>query len=116
MCSTNAVIFPRHVEGKKLDHTVWSLSTFHAYVSYHVKVRFLLPKLPEFFVLLSEIFSHAWGNVYYRKIKIKIIHVHMHMLVSTFMTKKAMHLLTHRFHIACQKFTKYHLGKCTHNN
>uniref|UniRef100_A0A2N9EV18 Arp2/3 complex 34 kDa subunit n=1 Tax=Fagus sylvatica TaxID=28930 RepID=A0A2N9EV18_FAGSY len=25
------VIFPRHVEGKKLDRTVWSLSTFHAY-------------------------------------------------------------------------------------
>uniref|UniRef100_A0A5B7BED2 Arp2/3 complex 34 kDa subunit n=1 Tax=Davidia involucrata TaxID=16924 RepID=A0A5B7BED2_DAVIN len=31
------VIFPRHVEGKKLDRTVWSLSTFHTYVSYHVK-------------------------------------------------------------------------------
>ncbi|XP_043702744.1 actin-related protein 2/3 complex subunit 2A [Telopea speciosissima] len=31
------VIFPRHVESKKLDRTVWSLSTFHAYVSYHVK-------------------------------------------------------------------------------
>lgn len=31
------VIFPRHVEGKKLDRTVWSLLTFHAYVSYHVK-------------------------------------------------------------------------------
>ncbi|KAF7801307.1 actin-related protein 2/3 complex subunit 2A [Senna tora] len=31
------VIFPRHVEGHKLDRTVWSLSTFHAYVSYHVK-------------------------------------------------------------------------------
>lgn len=31
------VISPRHVEGKKLDKTVWSLSTFHAYVSYHVK-------------------------------------------------------------------------------
>ncbi|XP_030481019.2 actin-related protein 2/3 complex subunit 2A isoform X1 [Cannabis sativa] len=31
------VILPRHVEGKKLDRTVWSLSTFHAYVSYHVK-------------------------------------------------------------------------------
>ncbi|PIA60172.1 hypothetical protein AQUCO_00400808v1 [Aquilegia coerulea] len=31
------VIFPRHVEGRKLDRTVWSLSTFHAYVSYHVK-------------------------------------------------------------------------------
>ncbi|GKB52623.1 actin-related protein 2/3 complex subunit 2A [Tanacetum coccineum] len=31
------VISPRHVEGKKLDKTVWSLSTFHAYVNYHVK-------------------------------------------------------------------------------
>ncbi|KAK7386608.1 hypothetical protein VNO78_26942 [Psophocarpus tetragonolobus] len=31
------VIFPRHVEGQKLDRTVWSLSTFHAYVRYHVK-------------------------------------------------------------------------------
>ncbi|KVH87427.1 ARP2/3 complex, 34kDa subunit (p34-Arc) [Cynara cardunculus var. scolymus] len=31
------VIYPRHVEGKKLDKTVWSLSTFHAYVNYHVK-------------------------------------------------------------------------------
>ncbi|CAA0834047.1 Actin-related protein 2/3 complex subunit 2A [Striga hermonthica] len=31
------VIFPRHVEGRKLDRTVWSLTTFHAYVSYHVK-------------------------------------------------------------------------------
>ncbi|XP_017971435.1 PREDICTED: actin-related protein 2/3 complex subunit 2A isoform X3 [Theobroma cacao] len=30
-------IFPRHVEGKKLDRTVWNLSTFHAYVNYHVK-------------------------------------------------------------------------------
>ncbi|MCO5557001.1 hypothetical protein L7F22_010556 [Adiantum nelumboides] len=31
------VILPRHVEGEKLDKTVWSLCTFHAYVSYHVK-------------------------------------------------------------------------------
>ncbi|KAI4332114.1 hypothetical protein L6164_017050 [Bauhinia variegata] len=31
------VIFPRHVEGPKLDRTVWNLSTFRAYVSYHVK-------------------------------------------------------------------------------
>nr|XP_043618020.1 actin-related protein 2/3 complex subunit 2A [Erigeron canadensis] len=31
------VISPRHVEGKKLDKTVWNLSTFHAYVNYHVK-------------------------------------------------------------------------------
>uniref|UniRef100_A0A0D3ERZ5 Arp2/3 complex 34 kDa subunit n=2 Tax=Oryza TaxID=4527 RepID=A0A0D3ERZ5_9ORYZ len=35
--NANAVVFPRHVEGKKLDKTVWSLLTFHAYVSYHVK-------------------------------------------------------------------------------
>ncbi|GFS44741.1 arp2/3 complex, 34 kD subunit p34-Arc [Actinidia rufa] len=31
------VLFPRHVEGKKLDKTVWNFSTFHAYVNYHVK-------------------------------------------------------------------------------
>ncbi|KAJ3692674.1 hypothetical protein LUZ60_011769 [Juncus effusus] len=31
------VVNSRHVEGKKLDKTVWSLLTFHAYVSYHVK-------------------------------------------------------------------------------
>lgn len=31
------VLFPRHVEGNKLDKTVWNLSTFHAYVNYHVK-------------------------------------------------------------------------------
>uniref|UniRef100_A0A803KUD5 Arp2/3 complex 34 kDa subunit n=1 Tax=Chenopodium quinoa TaxID=63459 RepID=A0A803KUD5_CHEQI len=31
------VIFPRHVDIKKIDRTVWLLSTFHAYVSYHVK-------------------------------------------------------------------------------
>jgi actin related protein 2/3 complex subunit 2 len=36
-----AVVSPRHVEGRKLDKTVWSLLTFHAYVSYHVKVRSL---------------------------------------------------------------------------
>uniref|UniRef100_A0A0A9GDW7 Arp2/3 complex 34 kDa subunit n=1 Tax=Arundo donax TaxID=35708 RepID=A0A0A9GDW7_ARUDO len=33
------VVFPRHVEDKRLDKTVWSLLTFHAYVSYHVKVK-----------------------------------------------------------------------------
>ncbi|KAD4586522.1 hypothetical protein E3N88_24123 [Mikania micrantha] len=38
------VISPRHVEGKKLDKTVWNLSTFHAYVNYHVKLV-SLPKL-----------------------------------------------------------------------
>ncbi|KAJ7571030.1 hypothetical protein O6H91_01G145900 [Diphasiastrum complanatum] len=31
------VIFPRHVDGGKLDRVVWSLSTFYAYVSYHIK-------------------------------------------------------------------------------
>uniref|UniRef100_A0A9I9CQM0 Arp2/3 complex 34 kDa subunit n=1 Tax=Cucumis melo TaxID=3656 RepID=A0A9I9CQM0_CUCME len=36
------VIFTRHVEGKRVDRVIWSLSTFHAYVSYHVKVCLLL--------------------------------------------------------------------------
>ncbi|GLJ16931.1 hypothetical protein SUGI_0292340 [Cryptomeria japonica] len=31
------VIFPRHVVGKKLEKTVWSLSSFHSYVNYHIK-------------------------------------------------------------------------------
>lgn len=48
MFITNVVIFPRHVEGRKLDRTVWSLSTFHAYVSYHVKVIPLL----QYFMLM----------------------------------------------------------------
>ncbi|KAJ9558837.1 hypothetical protein OSB04_013451 [Centaurea solstitialis] len=30
-------IFPRHVEGKKLDKTVWNLLNFNALVKYHVK-------------------------------------------------------------------------------
>ncbi|KAF4364825.1 hypothetical protein G4B88_025544 [Cannabis sativa] len=30
-------IFPRHVESKRLDKTVWSLLNFYAYVKYHVK-------------------------------------------------------------------------------
>ncbi|XP_075655653.1 actin-related protein 2/3 complex subunit 2B isoform X1 [Castanea sativa] len=30
-------ILPRHVEGKRLDKTVWSLLNFYAYVKYHVK-------------------------------------------------------------------------------
>jgi actin related protein 2/3 complex subunit 2 len=33
-----AVIFPRHVEPDKLERIVWNLSTFYAYVSYHIKV------------------------------------------------------------------------------
>lgn len=31
------VIFPRHVESEKLDRIVWNLSTFYAYISYHIK-------------------------------------------------------------------------------
>ncbi|CAM6034053.1 unnamed protein product [Sphagnum compactum] len=31
------VIFPRHVEPDKLERIVWNLSTFYAYVSYHIK-------------------------------------------------------------------------------
>lgn len=53
LCVLTAVIFPRHVEGKKLDRTVWSLLTFHAYVSYHVKVRFLVNSLHLVFSLPS---------------------------------------------------------------
>ncbi|XP_006420322.2 actin-related protein 2/3 complex subunit 2B isoform X1 [Citrus clementina] len=30
-------IYPRHIEGKRLDKTVWSLLNFYAYVKYHVK-------------------------------------------------------------------------------
>ena len=29
----------RHVEGKRLDKTVWNLLNFYAFVKYHVKVR-----------------------------------------------------------------------------
>lgn len=35
-------ISSRHVEGKRLDKTVWGLLNFYAYVKYHVKVIFLL--------------------------------------------------------------------------
>ncbi|KAK8963758.1 Actin-related protein 2/3 complex subunit 2A [Platanthera guangdongensis] len=31
------VIYPRHADERKLEKTAWSLSTFHAYVNYHVK-------------------------------------------------------------------------------
>ncbi|XP_057865664.1 actin-related protein 2/3 complex subunit 2A isoform X2 [Cryptomeria japonica] len=31
------VIFRHHVEGDKLDRTVWTLSSFHAYLNYHIK-------------------------------------------------------------------------------
>ena len=34
-------ISSRHVEGKKLDKTVWSLLNFYAFVKYHVKVNHL---------------------------------------------------------------------------
>ncbi|OQU88580.1 hypothetical protein SORBI_3002G056701 [Sorghum bicolor] len=37
-----AVVYPRHVEGKKLDRTVWNLLTFHAYCSegfMHTRMR-----------------------------------------------------------------------------
>ena len=46
---------PRHVEGEKLDPTVWNLSTFHAYVSYHVKVHvsFILHYIETLCVIIS---------------------------------------------------------------
>lgn len=44
-----AVIYPRHADVRKLDKTAWSLSTFHAYVNYHVKVQMLPHPTPFFF-------------------------------------------------------------------
>ncbi|KMZ63416.1 Actin-related protein 2/3 complex subunit 2A, partial [Zostera marina] len=35
------VIIPRHVDARKLEKTVWCLSTFHAYVSYHCSEGFM---------------------------------------------------------------------------
>ena len=34
----------RHIEGKKLDKTVWNLLNFNALVKYHVKVILKLDK------------------------------------------------------------------------
>eukprot|EP00899_Mesostigma_viride_P008081 jgi/Mesvir1/17274/Mv07682-RA.1 len=31
------VLFPRHVQGKLLETSLWSFSTFHTYISYHIK-------------------------------------------------------------------------------
>ncbi|KAH9308504.1 hypothetical protein KI387_036415, partial [Taxus chinensis] len=31
------VIFGHHVEGDKLDRAVWNLTSFHAYLNYHIK-------------------------------------------------------------------------------
>lgn len=65
LCVLTAVIFPRHVEGKKLDRTVWSLLTFHAYVSYHVKVRFLVNSLHLVFCLPSLRFGYGIAQCSY---------------------------------------------------
>lgn len=35
-------ISSRHVEGNRLDKTVWNLLNFNAYVRYHVKVTSIL--------------------------------------------------------------------------
>jgi actin related protein 2/3 complex subunit 2 len=55
-----AVVYPRHVEGKKLDRTVWNLLTFHAYVSYHVKVR---PFNLVSFVYIELLGHGEFGNI-----------------------------------------------------
>lgn len=63
---TAAVILPRHVEGKKMDRTVWILSTFHAYVSYHVKVRFLCSYISvvSLITLFNQISTYASWEFY----------------------------------------------------
>lgn len=38
ICLIFAEISARHIEGKKLDKTVWNLLNFYALVKYHVKV------------------------------------------------------------------------------
>lgn len=53
-------ISSRHVEGKRLDKTVWGLLNFYAYVKYHVKVIFLLFFFPQ-------------GNVFLFSILLKIV-------------------------------------------
>lgn len=64
----SAVIFPRHVEGQKLDRTVWSLSTFHAYVSYHVKVGLPSTKLLQFhvshFIFVYSVMTNAYVEIF----------------------------------------------------
>lgn len=60
---TITVIFSRHVEGRKLDRTVWNLSTFHAYVNYHVKVRILNQKFLVYWLnYVTLMYFHAWCN------------------------------------------------------
>ncbi|XP_058197577.1 actin-related protein 2/3 complex subunit 2A isoform X2 [Rhododendron vialii] len=54
------VLFPRHVEGIKLDKTVWNLSTFHAYVNYHVKMFCLIQIYgANFQIVLRRIHAHS---------------------------------------------------------
>ncbi|KAL8160530.1 hypothetical protein V2J09_002067 [Rumex salicifolius] len=59
------VILPRHVEGAKLDRTVWNLSTFHAYVRYHVKCSegFTHTRMRRRVESFIEALGHAKPNV-----------------------------------------------------
>lgn len=50
-----------HVEGKRLDNTVWSLLNFNAYVKYHVKVSCLSIKNLSFMTIFPPCSS---GNNY----------------------------------------------------
>eukprot|EP01018_Ginkgo_biloba_P030173 Gb_15200 [translate_table: standard] len=59
------VIFPHHVEGDKLDRTVWCLSSFHAYVNYHIKVLCGHQSTTGLFSLSlnREVWTHIWAKV-----------------------------------------------------
>lgn len=59
------VIYPRHVDGKKLDRTVWNLSTFHAYVNYHVKCSegFIHTRMRRRVESLIEALDHAKSDI-----------------------------------------------------
>ncbi len=64
MHNTFIDISSRHIEGKRLDKTVWSLLNFYAYVNYHVKVIFLsriCPPLGNLYLILLKIVKH-WSS------------------------------------------------------
>ncbi|XP_077250817.1 actin-related protein C2B isoform X2 [Tasmannia lanceolata] len=54
-------IFSRHVEGAKLDNTVWSLLNFYAYVKYHVKCTrgFIQRRMRKRLESLAEVLQEA---------------------------------------------------------
>lgn len=63
-----ADISSHHVEGKRVDKTVWSLLNFHAYVKYHVKVICLpsFPLLQDFLLVIPGTLKCHAPHIYGR--------------------------------------------------